>query len=145
MWYVIQVFTGKEDEAVSNIRRLVPRELCRECFNPTYRMQKRIGGAWKTVEQPLFPGYVIVDSSNPKALAAALRSVPGYTHILASEKGYSPLPREEQQWINEFTEEGKRVIGMSTGVIEGDKVIVTQGPLINQTARISDDERPHGK
>ena len=141
MWYVIQVFTGKEDETVANIRRMVPRSACRECFNPTFRTQKRVAGAWKTLEQPLFPGYVIADSSDPKALAAALRAVPGYTHILASEQSYSPLAREEQQWISDFTQEGSRVIGISTGVIEGDKVIVTQGPLVNRTAAITKIDR----
>lgn len=137
MWYAIHVFTGKEDEAVANIRRLVPRELCCECFNPSYCVQKRMKGAWYTVEKPLFPGYIVVDTHSPKQLAQALRAVPGYTQILGSEKGYTPLAQEEQQWISEFTQEGSRVIGISTGVIEGDQVIITQGPLINRTADIA--------
>lgn len=141
MWYVVQVFTGKENETVSNIKRLVPQALYKECFNPTYQVQKRVNSMWKTVECPLFPGYVIVDSENPKELAMALQTVPGYTHILGSDEDYTPLPQEEQQWINEFTQVGSRVIGLSSGVIEGDKVIVLQGPLVNRTAWIKKIDR----
>lgn len=141
MWYVIQVFTGKEDETVSNIKRLVPRDLCKECFNPTYQVQKSMRGEWKTVERPLFPGYVIADTDNPKELAIALQTVPGYTHILGSDENYTPLAKEERQWINEFTQAGSRVIGLSSGVIEGDKVILLQGPLVNRSARIKKIDR----
>ena len=43
---------------------------------------------------------------------------------------------EEQQWIADFTQEGNRVIGLSTSVIEDDQLIITEGPLAGKTAWI---------
>ena len=62
-------------------------------------------------------------------MSMALHSITGAIRILGNEHGYMPLPRNEQQWIAEFTQEGDRVIDLSTGVIEGDQLIITEGPL----------------
>ena len=141
MWYVIHVVTGREDMVVTNVNKLVRKDLFAECFNPTYKVHKRFKGVWKTVERPLFPGYVIVDTDDPKAMAMALRSIAGAIRILGNDCGYTPLPKDEQRWIANFTQKGDRAIGLSTGVIEGDQVIVTQGPLINRTASIKKVDR----
>lgn len=141
MWYVIHVVTGREDMVVASVSKLVRKGLYTECFNPTYKVQKRFKGVWKTVERPLFPGYVIVDTDDPKTMSMALRSIAGAIRILGNDYGYTPLPKEEQRWIADFTQKGDRAIGLSTGVIEGDKVIVTQGPLINRTANIKKVDR----
>ena len=136
MWYVIQVVTGREDMVVASVNRLVRKDLFAECFNPTYKVQKRFKGVWHTVERPLFPGYVIVDTDDPKMMAMALRSIAGAIRILGNDCGYVPLPKDEQRWIADFTQEGNRAIGLSSGVIEGDQVIITEGPLVNRTAWI---------
>ena len=136
MWYVVQVVTGREDMVVTNVNKLVRSDLYKECFNPTYKVQKRFKGVWYTVERPLFPGYVIIDTENPKDMATALRSITGAIRILGNDFGHTPLPREEQRWIADFTQKGNRVIGLSSGVIEGDQVIITEGPLVNTTAWI---------
>ena len=31
-WYVIQTYTGREEQLVEMIRRIVPRNCCGECF-----------------------------------------------------------------------------------------------------------------
>ena len=141
MWYVIHVVTGREDMVVASVNKLVQKNLYTECFNPTYKVQKRFKGVWKTVERPLFPGYVIVDTDDPKTMSMALRSIAGAIRILGNDNGFTPLPKEEQRWIADFTQKGDRAIGLSTGVIEGDKVVVTQGPLINRTASIKKVDR----
>lgn len=136
MWYVVQVVTGKEDMVVTSVNKLVRKDLYRECFNPSYKVQKRFHGGWQTDERPLFPGYVILDTDYPKDMATALHSITGAIRILGNDLGYTPLPPEEQQWIAEFTQEGDRVIGLSTGVIEGDQLIITEGPLAGKASWI---------
>lgn len=137
MWYVVNVATGAEEKAAADINRLVGGEILKECFNPRYEVQKHLRGAWRTVEQPLFPGYVIADTQRPDDLADALRDVPGFTRLLGNGETYVPLERAEMEWISAFTQEGRRVIGMSTGVIEGDQVVILTGPLMNRTASIT--------
>ena len=39
-------------------------------------------------------------------------------------------------WLSAFTERKRRVIGMSSGVIEGDEIVILEGPLMNRTGWI---------
>lgn len=136
MWYVIQVFTGTEEKTAAEITRRVDPGVLSECFNPRYETQMHLRGEWRSVERPLFPGYVIADTQRPEDLADQLRRVTAFTRILGSDEKFTPLAREEAAWISEFTQKGRRVIGMSEGVIEGDEVIILSGPLLRQHAQI---------
>ena len=40
-------------------------------------------------------------------------------------------------WLSAFTERKRRVIGMSSGVIEGDEIVILEGPLMNRTGWIA--------
>ena len=40
------------------------------------------------------------------------------------------MERDEAAWIDAFTEKGHRTVGVSEGVIEGDRIIVLKGPLV---------------
>lgn len=136
MWYVIQVLTGQEESTAADIRRAVSPRVLRECFNPRYETQKHLRGEWRTVELPLFPGYVIADTNTPADLADALRAVPAFTRLLGNDESFVPLERAEMEWISAFTQAERRVIGMSVGVVEGDQVTILQGPLMRRTASI---------
>lgn len=135
-WYVIQVFTGKEDEAKDLIEQSISHECLNECFVPRYRNMKKFKGEWRACTAVLFPGYLIAVTSEIEKLERELHSVPALTKILGSNESFFPLNAEEKAWIDAFTQRDHRIIEMSTGVIEGDRVIIKEGPLINHTAWI---------
>ncbi|WP_455137472.1 antiterminator LoaP [Thermophilibacter sp.] len=135
-WYVVQVATGKEATMCELIQRVAPEGVLEECFTPRYQTQKKVRGEWVYVQKVLFPGYLIAVTDRVDELWAALRGVSEFTRLLSVGEAFAPLSDEDRAWISVFTEKGARVVPMSMGVIEGDRVIVTQGPLVGQEALI---------
>lgn len=127
-WYAVQVTTGKEENTAYMCRQMLPQTLLEECFIPYYERMRRYEGAWHREERPMFPGYLFFITGQVDNLFHALKAVPELTRILGDGERFIPLEEEEIQLLlqiggNEHKAE------MSQGVIEGDKVIITSGPL----------------
>ena len=147
-WYVIQVPSGRERTLAQAIRRVAaeeqtaqgadtePEQILEECFSPRFQTQKKVHGEWENVEELLFPGYLIAVTAYPDALKLALRRVPEFTRLLAVGETFVPLSESDQDLINTFTREGWRCVPMSFGVTDGDRVLVTSGPLTGKEALI---------
>ena len=122
MWYVVQTVAGREFAVCRLIESLVEDDVLQECFVPRYEVQKQFRGQWRTCTATLFPGYLIVVTDRVDELESQLRRVPAFV----------PLERDEVAWIDAFTEKGHRTVGVSEGVIEGDRIIVLKGPLVGR-------------
>lgn len=139
--YVIQVVGGQETRAVELIAR-VACDVVRECFVPRREVVKRTDGAWHKRCERLFPGYVFVQTEDPLKVQQLLRAVPTFTRMLGSAGDtFLPLAPDEVTWINIHTNADTHVVEMSEGIIEGDRVVVTSGPLRGQEASISHIDR----
>lgn len=136
-WYVVQVVSGKEYATRDLVERLVPGEVIAECFVPAYETQIKFRGAWKTVQKPLFPGYVVAVTSDIDALRLCLRGVPEFTRVLACGETFVPLDEADKALICVFTQKDDRTVAMSFGVMDGDCVVVTAGPLTGREGWIS--------
>lgn len=128
MWYVVQVRTGTEESIVSQCRKIIPSDAMEKCFLSYYKEQKKFHGKWHTLEKLLFPGYVFMISDTPDRLFTELKKVNGLTKILTYGDDMIPLTEEEVAFLLRFGKE-EQVVEMSSGIIEGNKVIVTDGPL----------------
>lgn len=142
MWYVIQVFTGRELRVAQEIRKVADSSAEGTCtvsdvLVPQAEYKQRIGGQWETTQRIVFPGYVFVETRNPDALAAQLSQVKFFTRILGVENGFVPLSDVEAQYIQTFADTPTRIVQMSTGVIEGDQVRILSGPLFGLEGRIT--------
>ena len=135
-WYVIQVVTGKEEAMCRLIERLAPEGSLDECFSPRYATEMKVRGEWVPAKKPLFPGYIIAVSRSVGQLAETLRRTPEFMRLLTVGEAFVPLHEEDQAWIGAFTKRGDRTVPMSTGVMEGDRVVVLDGPLVGCEAMI---------
>lgn len=132
MWYVVQTVAGREFAVCRLIESLVEDDVLQECFVPKYEVQKQFRGQWRTCTATLFPGYLIVVTDRVDELESQLRRVPAFARVLSNDGGFVPLERDEVAWIDAFTEKGHRTVGVSEGVIEGDRIIVLKGPLVGR-------------
>ena len=132
-WYVIQVQTGREAQAIHAIERVCAEAdllsdfdepLLTECFTPYFRTQHKFHGTWQYVEKRLLPGYVIAVTMRPDELARSLRAVPAFARLLATGETFVPLRSDERVWIEEFTSKHDRTIPMSFAYREGDALVV---------------------
>ena len=139
--YVLQVPGGQERCAEELAQRL-PKDVISSCFIPVREVKKRRGGEWKTEQELLFPGYLFVETNEPELASERLRELPLFMRVLADVGGeFLPLSDDETSWIRSLTTERSHVVEMSEGVIEGDRVIVTQGPLKGREAWITKVDR----
>lgn len=136
-WYVVQVFKGREEFMAGLISRVAPRAVLSECFYPRFATEIKVRGRWVPVEKPLFPGYLIAITDDPAELDRVLLSMPEPARVLTLGDVYVPLGRDEVELIGGFTRPGERVVPMSMGFKEGDRVVVTSGPLVGRQALIS--------
>lgn len=161
MWYVIQVYSGREDKVCSLIRQAVgeaaeaggpgeaaaggARPVLKELFVPKYQVERKVHGRYQTQTRVLFPGYVIADTAQVGRLNLLLKRVPALTRLLGSEKSFLPLNREEQAFIRAFTKQGNRVVRVSRAVVEeGDRVRVLDGPMFGLEGMIVEIKRRKG-
>lgn len=144
MWYVAQVATGQEERTLQMIEQQVEvgkGAALQEAFIPRYQVQKRIGGEWTVTTRPLFPGYLIIITDQVDELERALRKVPAFTRILGNSDMFIPLADGDIAWLDAFTQENHRVVDLSEGIIEGDEIKITRGPLMGHAAWIKKIDR----
>lgn len=129
MWYVIQVFTGKEEQIVLQCRkRIRDPKILNRCFVPRYVQKRRYEGHWHTEEKLLFPGYVFLVSDNGEELFLSLKKIDGLTKMIGTGQEIVPLSREEEGILRRLGGE-EQLVETSTGIMVSDQIIVTDGPL----------------
>ena len=107
-----------------------------ECFSPTYEFRRKQRGEWVLRESALLPGYVIAVTNDPWSLAHAMRAIPAYAKLLVMGETYVPLSADDRSWIERWTRRGERTIPISLAHKEGERIVVTDGPLVGREGMI---------
>ena len=139
MYYVVQVKTGKEEKTISAIKKQLKENLKDKAdkidvFSPYKETLKKYKDGFRKVMERCFPGYIFVETDDPKELWIQLYFTPEYTKLLGRE-GYSyiwtPLDEDEARMIDIlYSRNHNRVTSISNIQIkEGDQIIVLDGPL----------------
>jgi len=129
MWYAAQVGTGRENSVMTHCKKLLKEEIYLDCFVPRCEVQKKYQGDWHMEKKMLFPGYVFFESEQIEELYLGLKVVPELTKMLAMGHELVSLYPHEVAFFEKFC--GKnRVVEVSEGYLSGDKVIVTDGPMV---------------
>ncbi|SCW59353.1 transcriptional antiterminator NusG [Ruminococcaceae bacterium YRB3002] len=128
MWYVIWTTTGSEDRAITDLNTFA-EGLFSRAFVPKRIISKKIGQSWVTAKTALFPGYIFVDTDSIEELASAIRITDRFNIVLATDGDYLPLTDEESGFADRLYADGGN-FDMSQGIIEGDKIKITSGPLM---------------
>lgn len=109
MWYVIQTTTGKEQELVDAIHKMLPPDSYKECFYLKRELFKRLGGEWLEVTETLFPAYVFLDVEEPELIFHYLKKVPELSKLLGDNDGvFIPLEDEEKTFLELVCQKKKR-------------------------------------
>ena len=108
------------------VRRLCPAAVTAVC--PQAELARRAAGAWTLATQPLFPGYVLVESADAEALARELATLARPLRLV--EVGGRPAalaPEEAELLFSLMDAEG--VVRLSVGDIVAGELHVARGPL----------------
>ena len=93
-WYVIHTYSGYEDAVAKNLtQRIESLSMENKIFNVIVPKEKKIkikNGKRKTVEEKIFPGYVLVEMIVDDESWYVVRNTPRVTGFLGA--GTTPIP-----------------------------------------------------
>lgn len=138
-WYVIQVMSGREHAVATRCANLLNID-SEEVFVPMYERKKKRQGKWQIEKSILFPGYVFFCTMDVEALFMQLKTVEELTKILRTGEDFTPLYEREVAFLQRFGKK-KHIVEMSVGYIEGDEVIITDGPMVDWAGKVKKIDR----
>ena len=100
----------------------MPAGAMQELFYPQYQTEIKVHGEWVSTTKPLFPGYLICDTADPRTVQQYLLRMDDFARVLSQDGQFVPLAKEEVQLIGGFTRRGDRVVPMSEALKDGDQV-----------------------
>lgn len=127
MLYVVQVRVGSEEKTVNECLRLIS-DTC-DIYSPKRQEYYKLNGIWTQRVTVLFPGYIFVDTDDVNKLFHELKKVPSFAYLVRFKDSIVSVSEEEVHLIQKLS--GKdRVMDVSQGVMVGNRIQVTAGPLI---------------
>lgn len=139
MWYVVQVMSGHEHKIAELCRTWLLTE-DEEVFVPMYERKKKIKGSWELKQAVLFPGYIFFCTDDIEAVFMQLKDVKELTKVLRTGEDFTPLHEAEVAFLRQFGRE-EHIVEMSVGYIEGDQVVITDGPMMNWDGKVKKIDR----
>ena len=141
MYYVIQVKTGKEQQAIDDILKNKPDDASFDVFAPYRKSLRKYKGVMREVVERCFPGYIFVETNDVQRLFKQLYFTPGFQRLLGREaetENFVPLDKDESRMIDIlYSANNNRVTEISNiEVREGEMIRVLDGPLVGLETQI---------
>ena len=146
-WYAVHTYAGYEDAVARNLRqRIDSMAMGDKIFNvlvPTEKKIKIKNGKRKTVEEKIYPGYVLVEMIVTDDSWYAVRNTPRVTGFVGSGTTPTPLLSEEMEILQKRmgVDEPRFKIDVSAG----DAVKITDGPFKDFDGNVSEVDEEKGK
>lgn len=145
-WYVVHTMSGHEPRVAETLRqRVETMELLENIYELLIPTQDRViirSGKKQTVKEKIFPGYLLVKMIMDDKTWLAVRTTPGITGFVGSEKKPSPLSGKEVENIQKFiSTPAKR---FKTRFSVGEAVKITDGPFSDFLGSISELDEEKG-
>ena len=146
-WYVIHTYSGYEDAVAKNLKqRIESLGMEDKIFNVIVPKEKKIkikNGKRKTVEEKVYPGYVLVEMVVTDESWYVVRNTPRVTGFLGS--GTTPLPVSKKDIDELMGKIEKDVAEFTIDVVIGDIVKIADGPFKGFEGKVSEIDQARGK
>lgn len=146
-WYVLHTYSGYEETVAKNLKqRIESLDMQDKIFSVMVPKEKKIkikGGKRKTVEEKIFPGYVLVEMIVTDDSWYVVRNTPSVTGFVGSGTIPTPLGEDEIKKIKKRmgVEEPKYHIDVASG----DAVKIIDGPFKEFDGKVSYVDEEKGK
>ncbi|MDP3741301.1 MAG: transcription termination/antitermination protein NusG [bacterium] len=146
-WYVLHTYSGYEDSVVHNLKQRIESMVMEDkIFDVMVPKEKKIkirDSKRVTVEEKIFPGYVLVQMIVTDDSWYVVRNTPNVTGFVGSGTIPSPLSDEEVMVLQKRmgTDEPKYKIEF----IVSDLVRITDGPFKGYEGKVSEIDEAKGK
>ncbi|PIP15943.1 MAG: transcription termination/antitermination protein NusG [Candidatus Portnoybacteria bacterium CG_4_8_14_3_um_filter_44_15] len=146
-WYVLHTYAGYEEAVARNLKqRIESMSMEDKIFSvlvPTEKKIKIKNGKRQTVEEKIYPGYVLVEMVVTDDSWYVVRNTPRVTGFIGAGTIPTPISPEEIQSLQKRmgVEEPK----FKVDVVVGDAVKITDGPFKDFDGKVSEIDEKRGK
>ncbi|MDA1335022.1 MAG: transcription termination/antitermination protein NusG [bacterium] len=146
-WYALHTYSGYEDAVARNLsQRVESMAMEDKIFSVVVPKEKRIvikGGKRKTIEEKVYPGYVLIDMIVTDDSWFVVRNTPRVTGFVGAGTTPTPLDKSEVDVLmGRMREEEPR---HKILVVKGDSVRITDGPFKEMEGKVDEVDEERGK
>jgi len=146
-WYVIHTYSGYEDAVAKNLKqRIESLGMEDKIFNVIVPKEKKIkikNGKRKTVEEKIYPGYVLVEMIVTDESWYVVRNTPRVTGFLGAGTTPIPVSKADIDDLMKRMEMGEPEFKVDFEV--GSSVKITDGPFKGFEGKVSEIDEARGK
>ena len=146
-WYAIHTYAGYENAVARNLKqRIESLDMGGKIFNVIVPLEKKVkvkGGKRVTVEEKIYPGYVLVDMIVTDDSWYVVRNTPRVTGFVGS--GVVPVPLEKTEVETLFARMGDDHIKHNIDLIAGEAVQIVDGPFKDFEGKVGEIYDDRGK
>lgn len=147
-WYAIHTYSGYEDAVLRYLKQRVDSlQMNDKIFNVIVPKEKNIkikNGKRRTVEEKIYPGYVLVDMFLTDDSWYVVRNTPRVTGFVGADAA-TPLPLSETEVAELMSRMGEHDTKFKIEFRVGDLVKIVDGPFKDYDAKISEIDTEKGK
>jgi transcriptional antiterminator NusG len=146
-WYVLHTYSGYEDSVAFNLKqRIESLNMQDSIFDVMVPKEKKIkisGGKRVTVEEKIFPGYVLVSMIVTDDSWYVVRNTPNVTGFVGS--GTVPTPIAQEEWDYLQKRMGQDEPKFKVDFQLNELVRITDGPFKDYEGKVGNVDEAHGK
>jgi len=146
-WYIVHTYSGHENKVAKQLMQRVESmgfsDRIFEIIVPTRSTVKVAGGKKETIQEKIFPGYVLVKMVLDDESWLLVRTTQGVTAFIGAGNKPTPISDKEVEAIQKFmaTEEPL----YKTSFVKGEAVKIIDGPFTVFLGSIDDIDEARGK
>jgi transcriptional antiterminator NusG len=146
-WYAIHTYSGYENAVARNLKqRIESLGMEDKIFNvvvPTEKKVKVKGGKRATVEEKVYPGYVLVDMVVTDDSWYVVRNTPRVTGFIGA--GVVPVPLEKAEVDELFARMDDQSVKHKIDLTLGEAIQIVDGPFKEFEGKVSEIDEDRGK
>lgn len=146
-WYAVHTYSGYENAVLRNLKqRIESLGMQHKIFNvvvPTEKKIKVLGGKRNTVEEKIYPGYILVDMIVDDESWFVVRNTPRVTGFVGS--GVTPVPLTQEEIDHLFKRMSNDTAKHKIDFAVGEPVVVTDGPFKDLEGKVGEIDEEKGK
>jgi len=146
-WYIVHTYSGHENKVAKQLMQRVESmgfsDRIFEIIVPTRSTVKVAGGKKETIQEKIFPGYVLVKMVLDDESWLLVRTTQGVTAFIGAGNKPTPISDKEVEAIQKFmaTEEPL----YKTSFVKGEAVKIIDGPFTDFLGSVDDIDEARGK
>jgi transcriptional antiterminator NusG len=146
-WYIIHTYSGHEIKVANTLtQRVALKGLSNKIFTLFVPQQQKIvvnEGKKRSIDEKLFPGYMMVQMLMDDDSWYVVRSTPGVTGFVGMGSTPTPMSHKEVDDLMKFTENSTPKFEAKFSV--GDSIKIKEGPFKDFLARVDEVNEDQGK